>query len=203
MQPLIHGNKILTYRALASKTILATIVGVLVLVAVAAGIRLGVPNSSSQSSAVSTAPAWMSVTLNDPRTGVSFKLSDFKGKVVVLEFMATWCSVCVAQGTEIKRTLNTLSPDVKGKVVFVSIDVDPNENAQTLATYADRLQRTWPVVYDSTGDFFRSFIHSSIQVELTSAPLYVIDPNGGLSRIPGEDVKPASLIISSISRALS
>ena len=181
---------------IAKKSALAAIVGVLVVVAVASGIHFGLTNSTSQSTSVSSAPPWMSVTLNNPRTGESFKVSDFRGKVVLLEIMAVWCTVCAAQGTEMKKALNTLSPDVKSKVVFISVDVDPNENAQTLAKYAERLYRTWPFVYDSTGDFFRSFVRSSIQLEVTSSPLYIIDPCGGVTRIPGEDVKPASVIIS-------
>ena len=154
-------------------------------------------------------PQWMLVTLKDPRTGQSFRIVDFQGKVVVLEIMAIWCPRCVPQADEMQRVLDTLPSDVKAKLVFISVDVDPNENEQNLARYADSFKRTWPFVYDSTGEFLKSFVRdkgTTVRSEIPTTPIYIIDPNGKLVRVgPSgvEQIKSASEIISAINSALS
>jgi hypothetical protein len=39
--------------------------------------------------------AWMDVELTDVATGQKFKISDFKGKTVMLESFAVWCPTCL------------------------------------------------------------------------------------------------------------
>ena len=46
-------------------------------------------------------PAWFSVPLTDVNTGSQFSISDFKGKVVLVEAMAVWCSTCISQQGEV------------------------------------------------------------------------------------------------------
>lgn len=56
--------------------------------------------------------------------GKEFKLSDFKGKVVYLDFWATWCKPCLEEIPHLNQTL----ANYEGKdVVFISISMDENE----------------------------------------------------------------------------
>ncbi len=67
--------------------------------------------------------------------GSTFKLSDYRGeKPVLIEFWATWCPYC-------KRDFNTVKniyPDYKDDVVFLAIDLDASEDAETINEYVDK-----------------------------------------------------------------
>ena len=70
------------------------------------------------------------------------KLSDFKGKIVVVDFMAMWCKPCRAQ----IAILADLWPKYRDKgVVFMSVDVDPMENLTQLKIFAEKCGMTWIV----------------------------------------------------------
>jgi len=84
--------------------------------------------------------AWATETLTDVRTGETFTLADLAGSVVLLEGMATWCPPCVDQQQQAQLALTRLDP---AKVRYISLDVDPREDATTLATYADRHGFAW------------------------------------------------------------
>jgi thiol-disulfide isomerase/thioredoxin len=63
--------------------------------------------------------------------GITFRLSDFKGKVVVLDFMATWCGPCKQQIPH----LRTIWEKYRDRVVIISIDVDLSEPEDVLRSY--------------------------------------------------------------------
>jgi len=64
-------------------------------------------------------------TLNDIN-GESHSLSNFKGKLVYIDFWATWCSPCRAQIPHLKKMKDTY----KGKpIVFIAISLDDDKNA--------------------------------------------------------------------------
>lgn len=69
--------------------------------------------------------AWMDIDLVDVRTGQTFKISDFKGKPILLESFAVWCPVCTKQQQNIKKLHNLIGDSF----VSISLDTDPNEDA--------------------------------------------------------------------------
>ncbi|MEX1171434.1 MAG: redoxin family protein [Chloroflexota bacterium] len=95
--------------------------------------------SSSPSATMSAAPvleqAWATAEVIDVATGSSFRLADLAGRTVIIETMAIWCSNCLSQQRHVYDAMAQLDPD---RVVYVVIDVDPNETAAALATYRDR-----------------------------------------------------------------
>ena len=67
--------------------------------------------------------AWRDINIEDVTTGETFKISDFKGKKVVLETFAVWCSTCTKQQKEIKKLHGRIGEDF----VSITVDVDPND----------------------------------------------------------------------------
>lgn len=77
-------------------------------------------------------PGWLNIPFKDVNTEKEFKLSDFKGKVVVLETMAVWCTTCLAQQAEMKKA----GAQFGDEVVLVSLGIDPNESLNVLKKHA-------------------------------------------------------------------
>ncbi|MBU4189385.1 MAG: redoxin domain-containing protein [Candidatus Thermoplasmatota archaeon] len=78
--------------------------------------------------------------------GNKFSLSDYKGKVVVLDFMATWCSGCKAIMDDLKEVHNKY-PDV----VIISIDVDSTETNEELEEFKNNYNADWAFAIDTAG----------------------------------------------------
>lgn len=55
----------------------------------------------SATTITTTTPVWFDMELVDVQTGETFKMSDYKGKVVLLETMAIWCPNCIVQSNEL------------------------------------------------------------------------------------------------------
>ena len=73
-----------------------------------------------------------------------------KGKVVMLNFFATWCPPCREEIPD----LVSLAPKYEGKVVIVGLSVD--EDACTLPAVLKRLKVDYPV-YRASEDVIRAF----------------------------------------------
>jgi thiol-disulfide isomerase/thioredoxin len=58
-------------------------------------------------------------------TGKTLRLSDFKGKWVMVNFWAPWCPLCWAE----TQTLNTLNKRKDFVVIGVGLDYGPDENS--------------------------------------------------------------------------
>jgi peroxiredoxin len=80
--------------------------------------------------------------------GEAISLDDFKGKVVVLDMMATWCNPCVMQMEELNQLRATYS---ESKVVILSIDIDTKESAQQLQTFKEDNNAHWRFARDTDG----------------------------------------------------
>ncbi len=121
---------------------------------------------------------WRTVELVDARTGESFTIDSLKGKVVGIEPMAIWCSNCRAQQGEVSAALDTLASD---DIVFISVDVDPNERADELATYAERYGFDWRFVV-ATSEVARSFAEAFGDQVLSppSTPFILIGKDGAV-----------------------
>ncbi|HWQ50636.1 MAG TPA: cytochrome c biogenesis protein/redoxin [Terriglobales bacterium] len=104
-------------------------------------------------------------TLTD-QYGVSHTLSDYQGKVVFLNFWATWCKFCVAEMPDIEA----LYGEYHGEVIFLSVA----ENSGDPQTVAARNGATYPVLVDESGELFRTYGVSSLPTT------YMIKPDGSI-----------------------
>ncbi|UCE46874.1 MAG: TlpA family protein disulfide reductase [Phycisphaerales bacterium] len=63
------------------------------------------------------------IDILDVETGKTQKLSDYHGRVVLLEFWATWCGPCQPAMKKLNKLVNE-SPDWAGRVVIIPLSVD-------------------------------------------------------------------------------
>jgi peroxiredoxin len=131
--------------------------------------------------------AWTDIPLEDVTTGETFKISDFKGKKVMLETFAVWCSTCTKQQKEIKKLHGRIGEDF----VSITVDVDPNEDADKVRAHVDRNGFDWLYAVASP-EMTRSLIDEfgTIIVNAPSAPIVIISEDGA-SRLLGRGVKSA------------
>jgi cytochrome c biogenesis protein CcmG, thiol:disulfide interchange protein DsbE len=73
--------------------------------------------------------------------GASVRLADYKGKVILLNFWATWCGPCQA---EIPELVNTYAEYKDRGVVILGVSID--DTAETLRAYAAQKQMQYPVL---------------------------------------------------------
>ncbi|MBI3040141.1 MAG: redoxin family protein, partial [Chloroflexi bacterium] len=85
------------------------------------------------------APAWMEIELTDVASGQKFRISDFKGKPILLESFAVWCPTCLGQQKEIKK----LAENEGEAIVHISLDTDPNEDAARIKEHIERNGLDW------------------------------------------------------------
>ncbi|MCG8350065.1 MAG: redoxin domain-containing protein [Chloroflexales bacterium] len=85
-------------------------------------------------------PAWQQLALTDARTGETFTLADFAGKIVYVEPMATWCSNCRQQLGNLSQARAQLDSD---QYAFVALSVETTISGADLAAYADEAGFDW------------------------------------------------------------
>ena len=81
---------------------------------------------------------WRDIQLTDVTTGEAFKISDFKGKPILLESFAVWCPTCLQQQRQIKR----LSEEGDTSI-HISLDTDPNEDEIIVREHAQKNGFEW------------------------------------------------------------
>jgi thiol-disulfide isomerase/thioredoxin len=78
--------------------------------------------------------------------GDEVSLSSFRGKVVFLNFWATWCPPCRAEMPSMQVLYEALGNDH-----FEIIAVDLQESERTVQKFIDELSLTFPILLDSKG----------------------------------------------------
>ena len=113
-------------------------------------------------------------TLPDP-AGKKVSLKDFRGKLVMLNFWATWCVPCREEMPAMER----LYQEFKNKG-FVIIAVDVKDKKADALAFIKELKLTYPVVFDPESEV--AVLYGAWGLPAT----YLIGPGGeGLARIWG------------------
>jgi peroxiredoxin len=82
--------------------------------------------------------------------GQTFRLSDYRGKVVMLQFTASWCGVCRKEMPHIE---NEIWLPLKDKN-FVLLGLDRNETAEVAGQFAKDMKITYPLAPDEDSRIF-------------------------------------------------
>ena len=90
----------------------------------------------------------------DLTDGQKVKLSDLRGKVVMLQFTASWCGVC-------RKEMPFIEKDIwqkhKTNPNFALIGVDRDEPVETVKAFAEKTGVTYPLALDPGADHFAKY----------------------------------------------
>ena len=125
-------------------------------------------------------------TLTD-QYGNSHTLSDYKGKVVFLNFWATWCPPCQQEMPHIEELYREYGENT-GDVIFLGV-VNPKSDrypqsqdvaAPEITAFIQQKGYTFPTVFDESGEVFG-------QYQISAFPTtFMIDKNGDIyGYVPG------------------
>jgi cytochrome oxidase Cu insertion factor (SCO1/SenC/PrrC family) len=85
---------------------------------------------------------WLATPMTNVVTGQEFRVSDYQGKVVLVETMAVWCSKCRTQQEQIRILHEQLGAQATD-LVSITLDIDPNEDAQYLKAFVSQTGFDW------------------------------------------------------------
>lgn len=149
------------------------------------------PGSQSQPQALAAAaPASGAVAqlLSAPLQDVAGKhqtLAPYKGRVLVVNFWASWCGPCVAEMPELVRLHDQYA---KKGIEFIGIGVDSSQNVQN---FLKKIPVDYPILVSGFGgaDLARSLGNTAGALPFT----VVIDANGAVRSTKLGQVTPAEL----------
>jgi peroxiredoxin len=105
--------------------------------------------------------------------GTSLQLKDLRGKVVVLQFTASWCEVCREEMPHLEKDLWQAYKD-KG-VLLIAVDRD--QPLDTVKNFKKSMGMTYPFALDPGADIFGRFADKGAGVTRN----VVIDQNGKIA----------------------
>jgi len=110
------------------------------------------------------------------------RLSDYRGKWVLLNFWATWCGPCRQETPDLQR-LQERRPDT-----VVILGVNQQESMDTAGEFAGEYDLTYPLALDSSGQ-----VSAAYRVSRSLPVSVLVDPTGvireiHIGRIDDEDL---------------
>lgn len=151
-----------------TNTNIIIISSLLALVVIALVVVISVSSGSSKSDAkpnnTSFSKEALDFALKDTQ-GKLYKLSDYAGKPVLLDFSASWCNPCKAQMPAIKK----LYEEFKDKVQFFTIT---GEAEQQAIQFKESESIPWTVLVDTNSNTHRTYKANSIP------KIILLDANG-------------------------
>ncbi len=116
--------------------------------------------------------------------GQPLSLSRFKGKVVLVDFWATWCGPCV---DELPNVIATYKKHHAEGFEIVGVSLDKEGDKPKLTAFLKEKGMTWPQYYD--GKYWESKL--AVQYGVHAIPMaYLLDRDG---KIIGKELRGAAL----------
>ena len=117
--------------------------------------------------------------------GNTHTLSDYKGKVIFLNFWATWCGPCRNEMPDIQKLYDEYSAQGEdAEVVILGIagpGIGQEESAEEIADFMTENGYTYPVLMDTSGEMFTQYGISAFPTT------FMIDKDGNVyGYVPGQ-----------------
>ena len=106
--------------------------------------------------------------------GQQVRLSDFKGKPVLMNFFATWCGPCRSEMPDLEAAWQQYKDQ---GLTVLAVDLTNQDNVADVKAYVKELGLTFPAVLDETGSVAGLYKVGPIPTS------YFIDKNGLLSAV--------------------
>ncbi len=86
--------------------------------------------------------------------GTKIKTSDLRGKVVMLQFTASWCGVCRKEMSHIEKDIWLKHKDNQNFALF---GIDMDEPLEKVKKFAEDMKITYPLALDPGTEIFYTF----------------------------------------------
>ncbi len=106
--------------------------------------------------------------------GKSIKLSNLKGKVVFLDFWATWCGPCVASFPSIKKVADKYKEDSNVVFLFIATSEEPRNRTERLKRFIEKKKYDFNVLIDENDEVAGKFGVMGIPMK------FVVDTQGNI-----------------------
>jgi peroxiredoxin len=111
-------------------------------------------------------------------SGQQVALSDFKNKIVLLHFIATWCADCAVEAPSL-NSVHASFKDSNFSVVGVAVDDDPFQ----MQVFRSKHNVQFPIMLDTTGNLKTFFgvkaLPTTIFLGKNGTPIRFADPGDG------------------------
>jgi peroxiredoxin len=105
--------------------------------------------------------------------GEIVRLSDFKGKPVLLNFWATWCGPCRAEFPDFQKA----AVDNAGTLVIIGINNTSTDQKDQVPAFVEEFGVTYPIVLDETGETAKAYGILGLPTSI------FIDRNGNINEV--------------------
>jgi len=135
------------------------------------------------------APQFQLATLD----GDTVSLRDLNGKVVLLDFWATWCEPCIKALPDLKRLAKK-----KGEEPFELVSVSVDQDRGAVKAFVEKNEMSWRQCWDDRGGMSRALFG------VTSYPSYLLlDPEGAvLFTSAGSSFRSTADLFSEVNKAI-
>jgi peroxiredoxin len=106
--------------------------------------------------------------------GKPVSLESLKGKVVVVDFWATWCGPCISSFPGMQKVVAKYEKDESVKLLFIDTWQSETDKVATVKNFMNGKPYTFHVLMDEKDEVVKSFGVSGIPTK------FVIDKNGNI-----------------------
>jgi peroxiredoxin len=117
--------------------------------------------------------------------GKNFNISEYRGKVVLLDFWYVWCKPCIAKFPAIKKMIEKYADK---PFAAVGVNIDVAERVEQAKKIIAEHELTWRQVVEGRGEFIPVYqIYGRLPERPMSFPIYVAIDEKGVTRYATND----------------